>query len=129
MYSERQKGVAYHVVVSNSLDVSIHDGKAKLEQGLIPIFLVGLALVVRDGLANDLLFVEIPSDRFKVALCEILDHVFFSQNYFKVGKEVLDENLARLWVSQMHTIWIHGCKESGSVCGWTKEITEVYAIE
>ena len=33
----------------------------------------------------------------------------------KVGKQILDENLGRLWISQVHAIRIDGSKECGTV--------------
>ena len=106
---------AYHVVISNLFQMIIHNGKSILVHGLISIFLVGLAFFVRNGLANNLLFVQVLANGFKVALFEILNDMTTSQDGLEVSKEILDENLGRLGVSQVHSFGIHGRKECCSI--------------
>lgn len=107
-------GLTYHVVVSNLFQMTIHNGITKLVHCLIPIFFVCLSFFIGNGLADDLLFVQVSANGFKVALFEFLDNVATPQDCFEIGKEVLDKNLGRLGISQVHSVWIHGGEKSGS---------------
>jgi hypothetical protein len=95
--------------------VTIDNGKSKLEHGLVSVFLVGLAFYIRNGLLNNLLLIEVFPHWFKVAFSIILDGVLLAQNSLEIRKEVFDKNLARLGVSQMHSLRVHGCKEGSPV--------------
>jgi hypothetical protein len=89
----------FHVVVADPLQVTIHERVPELEQHLIAIIFVSLALFIRDGLFDNFLFVQVSSNGFKVALGKVFDDVILAQNGSKVGKKVFDEDLGRLCVS------------------------------
>jgi hypothetical protein len=95
--------------------VSIHNGKPILVRGLVAIFFVNLALFVSDCFADDLLLIKMLSNGFKVAHLKVLNDMSPSENGLEISKEVFDEDLPCFGVSQVHTLWIHGCQKSGTV--------------
>mmetsp|Transcript_52807 Transcript_52807/g.158069 ORF Transcript_52807/g.158069 Transcript_52807/m.158069 type:complete len:316 (-) Transcript_52807:241-1188(-) len=104
-----------HVVISNSLQVPVHDRVTELMQDDVPRLLVHLLLVVCDGLLDDLLLVQVPSYRLKVALFEVLDELLipFGKDLPKVNEEVLLEYRRRLGVAKVHPVGVH----AGEKCG------------
>mmetsp|Transcript_4857 Transcript_4857/g.14049 ORF Transcript_4857/g.14049 Transcript_4857/m.14049 type:complete len:802 (+) Transcript_4857:94-2499(+) len=104
----------FHVVVPDLFYVPVDPGVPESEHGLVAVVLVGLALLVRDGFLDDLLFLQVLSDGSEIAFLKVLDHVAPAQCLLEIGKEVVDENLGSLWVPQVHSLGIHGRKEGGS---------------
>ena len=102
----------YHVEISNLFKVPIHNGISKLEHDFVSVFLIGFLLLVRDGLSDDLLLIQVLANGLKVAFLKALDDVPFSKDGFEISKKVLDENLCCFGVSEMHTVGVHGSKES-----------------
>ena len=73
MFSTTTKGSRrFHVVVAHLFDVPIDNGIAKPKQNLVSVVLVSFSLLVGDRLFNNFLFIQMASDRLKVALFEIL---------------------------------------------------------
>mmetsp|Transcript_25561 Transcript_25561/g.52447 ORF Transcript_25561/g.52447 Transcript_25561/m.52447 type:complete len:304 (-) Transcript_25561:755-1666(-) len=76
MFSASPKGTwRFHVVVTDLLYVSVYLGKPILEHGLVPIVFVGLAFLVGNSFSDNLLFLQVFSNGFKVAFFEVLDDV------------------------------------------------------
>ena len=118
MLSTASKGTGrFHVVVSYSLEMVVHNGVPVPKEDLVPAILVGLALGIGHGLSDNLLFVEMAADRFKVAFRKDLDLVSAAEDGPKVGKKVLLKDFGSLGVSQMQSIRIHGSIECGTVEG------------
>jgi len=78
--------------------VAVDDRVPVPEQGLVPVLLVGLPLLVGDRLLDDLLLVQVPSDRFEITLFKVFDDVLLPQNGSEVCEEVLDEDFGCLRV-------------------------------
>lgn len=97
----------FHVEITDLFNVSVDNGKAKLEQGLVAIFLVGLALFIGNGLANNLLFVQVTTNGLKVAFVKVLDDVLLAENGLEISKEILDKDLGRLGVACEIEKWLN----------------------
>ena len=55
-----------------------------------------------------------PADGSKIAFFKVLDFMFLSQDASEISEKVLDKDFSRLGVSEVHTVGVHGGKESGT---------------
>jgi hypothetical protein len=109
----------FHVVIPHAFQMSVHNGVAKLMQHGRTIVLGGSPFGIRHGLFDHFLLGQVSAHGPKVTLGKFSNDMLLAQHGQKVLKKVVNENLGRGGIAQMHPVGIRGGKKRGGLflCG------------
>mmetsp|Transcript_23617 Transcript_23617/g.42599 ORF Transcript_23617/g.42599 Transcript_23617/m.42599 type:complete len:293 (-) Transcript_23617:158-1036(-) len=112
MFSSTPKGTRwFHIVISHLFNMTIHESIPKLKHGFVPCLLVHLTLFIGDCFFDNLLLIQMTSNRLPVTFLKVSNHMLLSQNLPEISKKVLDKDGRRFLISQVHSFRIHGSKK------------------